>query len=176
MGATVGRPATGGRVRRRAIVAGIGVSAAILLSACNPISQPAVDPDRPGRANASVTYHGPTAWLQVSIRGTEGYGVTFKAGVPGVPPRTCAEATTGAPTPCEVVGDYLASSWHYPANGASAAWWPTVQIRDGEWASILLDCSYATVAVPCPASARIVARTVDDHGELVGDLDEGIVI
>ena len=154
----------------------LALAGVIVLSACNPLSQPAVDPETGGRANASVTYEGPAAWLQVSIRGTDGYGVRFKAGVPGVPPRTCAEATTGAPTPCEVVGDFLASSWHYPANGGESAWWPTVQIKNGEWASILLDCTYATVQVACPASARIVARTVNDEGTLVGDLVEGVVI
>ncbi len=151
----------------------LGLAAVGLLSACNPLSQPASIAGT-SHANATVTYTGPApAWLQVGVTGADGYGVKLRAGVPGVPPRTCADPVTGAATPCVVIADYLASAYHFPAKGHNADFWPTVQIRSGEWASILVDCSYATAAVTCPATTKIVARTVDDNGALIGDLAVG---
>ena len=152
----------------------LGVVGVSLLTACNPTSQP-VSNRSSGPANTSVTYTGPAeAWLQMRVNGTDGFGVRFRAGVPGVPPRTCAEASNGGSMPCDVVGDYLASSYHYPETDAPGTFWPTVHIRSGEWASLMVECTYAMVVVNCPATTEIEARTVNDAGELTGDLANGM--
>jgi hypothetical protein len=153
--------------RRRATLAVAAFAALVLLTACNPIQKGLT---RSGElAAVTVTYDGPAgAWLEVAVAGTSGVDVRFRALVwlNGVGERSCRDAVTGAVEPCEFTQVLVASDWYPVVDGYRS----TVSPHDGDAPIIEFECRRNGAAVTCPDAIRVSLRTVDDDGDLVGDL------
>jgi hypothetical protein len=142
-------------------------AALVLLTACNPLSKTAT-PTGVGFASVSADYSGPDgAWLEVAVAGTGGYDVRYTAaiwlGQDGA--RTCRDAATGAVEPCQLIDAFVLSDI-YTASTTRRA---TISPLDGDEVLLQFTCRQGGTLVDCP-TLRVDLRTVDDDGELVGDL------
>jgi hypothetical protein len=155
------------RHRRRLTAAVAAFTALVLLTACNPIQKGLTRSG--GLSGVTVTYDGPAgAWLEVSVAGASGFDVRFRALVwlNGVGERSCRDATTGAVEPCEFEQVLVASDWYPLAEGFRS----TVSPHDGDAPIVEFECRQNGSLVSCPDAVRVTLRTVDDDGDLVGDL------
>lgn len=153
--------------RRWALPVVAAAAALVLLTACNPIQKQLT---RSGDLTAvTVTYDGPSgAWLEVSSTGGAGFDVRHRSLIwlNGVGERSCRDAATGAVEPCEFMKVLVSSDW-FPATDAYRA---TISPHDGDQVIVEFECRQSGTTVACPDSIRVNLRTVDDDGDLVGDL------
>jgi hypothetical protein len=142
-------------------------AALVLLTACNPLTK-STQQIPAGWATAAVAYTGPPdAWLEVAVAGTEGYDVSYEVLVwlEGERDRSCRDAATGAVEPCQYVDSFVTSDT-YPATPTRRA---TVSPLDGDEPLLTFTCRQGGAEVTCP-ELQVTFQTVDDDGDLVGDL------
>jgi hypothetical protein len=154
--------------RRWAARAVAAIAALLVLTACNPIQKPLRTTG--GISGVNVAYDGPAgAWLEVSSSGGAGFDVRFRAllWLNGFGERSSRDAATGAVEPCVFEMVLVMSDW-FPA---TPAYQSVFSPLDGDEPIIEFECSQGGSVVVCPDSIRVNLRTVDDDGDLVGDLN-----
>jgi hypothetical protein len=138
----------------------------VLLSACNPTSKVHDN----AQVMSSFGYHGTVdAWFDVQVIGAPGFTASYHAGILGSGSRSCSAPQERVLVACTNYGDYIGSA-DRSAAGAGSEYWPSIKLHPGETGLVVLHCARDGASAPCPQGTKVTARTVDDAGELVGDL------
>lgn len=152
--------------------------AAVVLSACNPLTITPTQLDT-NVYGAPAYYAGPPeGWVEATTEGTWGYDVALIAGVQfeqlaGPADRWCA-TPSGSIAAC-AVDDIGVYSPTFVVNGDPAVqgWTRLMTVYPDDGVEVLVQCRNAfTGALGCPSGTTVTMRTVTQAGELVGDLEE----